>query len=142
MSEAQVLNKLVQAGYGVSQPFDDNQRYDFIVDADGDLYRVQVKTARSGSSNETIRFDCSNSVANTSEVSHKEYTSEQIDSFIVYSPDLDKFYWVNVEETPSRDMTLRYKDPKGGNAKGINRCSDYALDENGPLAKSGKAPDS
>lgn len=77
LTEAAILNKLTHEGYAVSQPFDE-------------LYRLQAKTARPVPSRQgVIAFDCSNSVANTSEVSHKEYTSDEIDAFVVYSPDLD-----------------------------------------------------
>ena len=45
-SEAVVLAELIQAGYKVSIPFGEDQRYDLILDDAGVLSRVQVKTDR------------------------------------------------------------------------------------------------
>jgi len=125
LTEAAVLQKLMQEGYSISQPFDDNQRYDFIADSGNELYRVQAKTARMKEGK--LKFDCANSVANTVEMKKKTYTSDDIDSFVVYSPDLESIYWVPVEETPETAMTLRLEETKSGQSKGINWAEDYKL---------------
>jgi hypothetical protein len=46
-SEAIIMAKLLEVGYGVLMPFGDNRRYDLVIeDADGKFYRIQCKTAR------------------------------------------------------------------------------------------------
>ena len=45
-SELAVASELIAQGYGVSFPFGHNHQYDLIVDKDGSLYRIQVKTAK------------------------------------------------------------------------------------------------
>jgi len=45
-SELAVASELIAQGYGVSFPFGHNHQYDLIVDKDGSLYTVQVKTAK------------------------------------------------------------------------------------------------
>jgi len=121
LTEAAILNGLMENGFAVSQPFDDNQRYDFIVDDDGELYRVQAKTARL--KEDKLIFDCANTVANTVEMTKKTYDESDIDVFVVYSPDLDKLYWVPVTESPKSSMTLRIE----GKHHKSNYAEDYRL---------------
>ena len=46
-SEAILIAKLLEVGYGVLTPFGDNRRYDLVIeDADGNFHRVQCKTGR------------------------------------------------------------------------------------------------
>ena len=45
-SELAVASELMMKGYGVLFPFGHNHQYDLIVDKGGDLYRIQVKTAK------------------------------------------------------------------------------------------------
>jgi hypothetical protein len=45
MAESRFLAKAVSLGFGVAKPWGDSERYDFIVDAGGRLWRVQVKSA-------------------------------------------------------------------------------------------------
>lgn len=44
-AESAFLAKAIQMGFGVSKPWGDSDRYDFVVDAGGRLWRVQVKSA-------------------------------------------------------------------------------------------------
>ncbi|WP_435130272.1 group I intron-associated PD-(D/E)XK endonuclease [Halobaculum sp. D14] len=45
-SELAVASELMMMGHGVSFPFGHDHQYDLIVDKDGTLYRIQVKTAK------------------------------------------------------------------------------------------------
>ena len=45
LTELQCITYLYQLGYKCSIPYGENSRYDFIVDIDGILIRVQVKTS-------------------------------------------------------------------------------------------------
>lgn len=45
-SELAVASELIMKGYGVSFPFGHNHQYDLIIDKDGDLYAIQIKTAK------------------------------------------------------------------------------------------------
>jgi len=127
LTEAAVLHKLMSEGYTVSQPFDDNQRYDFIIDDNGNLERIQVKTARYDDG--CVIFDCANSVANTVKTSKKTYTPDEIDAFIVYSPDIDEFYRIDVEDANKSSMRLQVSDDisKFISEDRINWASDYSI---------------
>src|SRR5260370_37668620 len=44
-SEAIIIAKFLEVGYGVLTPFGDNRRYDLVIEgADGNFYRIQCKT--------------------------------------------------------------------------------------------------
>jgi PD-(D/E)XK endonuclease len=45
-SEAAILSELVRRGCAVLLPFGVNQRYDLVLDIDGELVKVQCKTGR------------------------------------------------------------------------------------------------
>lgn len=47
MAEAAFLSKVTALGFGISKPWGDSERYDFIVDVKGRIFRVQVKSAHS-----------------------------------------------------------------------------------------------
>lgn len=101
-TEGLILARLLQQGYSVSMPFGDNQRYDFIVDDCGKLYRCQCKTGRL--KNGSVRFNvCS---TNWNQKTRRSYHG-QIELFLVYCPQIEKFYKVPIEECGSVEMTLR-----------------------------------
>ena len=45
-SEAAVFGALVERGYRILLPFGVNQRYDMVLDNDGELLKAQIKTGR------------------------------------------------------------------------------------------------
>ena len=45
IGEAKAISWLVEHGISVSIPFGDNERYDLVIDNNGSLERVQVKTS-------------------------------------------------------------------------------------------------
>jgi hypothetical protein len=45
LAEARFLARAMDLGFVVSKPFGDSARYDFVVDCDGRLSRVQIKSA-------------------------------------------------------------------------------------------------
>ena len=56
-SEAFIIAKLIEVGYGVLTPFGDNLRYDLVMeDADGIFYRIQCKTGWMDEAKTVIKF--------------------------------------------------------------------------------------
>jgi len=90
ISEIMVLSALIRAGYYVSVPFGENQRYDLIAEKDNVLYRVQVKTGRLRKG--AILFACYSSHSHRGG-SMRRYAGE-IDFFGVYCPDVDSTYLI------------------------------------------------
>lgn len=126
LTEAIVLSRLLEFGVDVSQPFGDNSRYDFIADVDGELSRVQVKTAREEhSGNGTIVFNTQSVKSNISQNRTEDYNGD-IDAFVAYYPDTDTCYWVDIDEAAKSEMCLRVNEA-GNNHPSINWAEDYEL---------------
>lgn len=106
-TEISIIHELVMAGYGVSLPFGDNDPYDIIVDDDGDLYRVQCKTAWLTSVG-TIRFNTHSQTIRDGEYVETTYPDE-IDAFAVRAPHNHMIYWVDIQDATDQKMDLRYE---------------------------------
>ena len=72
-TEITVAAYLLQLGYNVSQPFCQDSKYDLIVDANGKLLRLQVKTARQ-SSQTSITFNCRSTTTNVRNCKSRRYS--------------------------------------------------------------------
>lgn len=124
-SEAMALSNLMSAGLSVSIPFGDNDRYDLLVDDNGDIYRVQVKTGRVSGS--TVNFKCRSCTTVNGEDTYNEYTEEEIDAYVVCCAERDEVYWVPVEDAGSSQMDLRFEGNL--NHSRVNAAQDYLLTE-------------
>lgn len=109
VSEAIALARYVELGFNVSQPFGDNARYDLIVDKDGELIRVQVKTGRSDGT--CITFPCRSSSAHGG--GPRRHYRGQADVFAVYCPETGQVYEVDVEQCGLTAQSLRLGEKEG-----------------------------
>lgn len=111
-------------GFTVCVPICEDSRYDFIVDINGKLIRVQCKTCSLLENQNGIKFSTRSCRSNTQTNLQREYTKEEIDYFYTYYN--GKSYLVKVEETSS-EKTLRFSNlNKNSN---INLAEDYELEK-------------
>lgn len=129
LTEMQCMSAFMAQGCGVSIPFGDNSKYDFIADVDGYLLKIQVKTASLKDGN-AIKFSCRSTHVNCTGVKNIRYSANDIDYFATYWD--NQCYLVPIEEC-SVEKTLRFAPPKNGQTKGITFAKDYLL--NVQLAK-------
>lgn len=125
VTELQVALAFIQHGYVVSQPLIDT-RYDFIIDKDHKLYRIQVKTCHTSVDESCITFNTSNSHTNTKGTSNRNYKGEADYFATIYNGGC---YLVPVDECGNRGKTLRIKEPKNGNVCGISFLKDYTIEK-------------
>lgn len=123
LTEMQCMSAFMAQGCGVSIPFGDNSKYDFIADVDGHLLKIQVKTASLKDGN-AIKFSCRSTHVNCTGIKNIRYSANDIDYFATYWD--NKCYLVPVEEC-SVEKTLRFAPPKNGQTKGITFAKDYLL---------------
>lgn len=123
LTEMQCMSAFMAQGCGVSIPFGDNSKYDFIADVDGHLLKIQVKTASLKDDN-AIKFSCRSTHVNCTGIKNIRYSANDIDYFATYWD--NKCYLVPVEEC-SVEKTLRFAPPKNGQTKGITFAKDYLL---------------
>ena len=123
LTELQCLSAFVEQGCGVSIPYGDNSKYDFIADIDGKLLKIQVKTSSLKDEN-AIMFSCRSTHVNCKGTINERYTSQDIDFFATYWN--NQCYLIPVNEC-SVSKTLRFTPPKSGQLKGITFAKDYEL---------------
>ena len=127
LTELQCITAFYKLGYQVSIPYGENSSYDFIADVNGKLIRVQVKTSSIKKNTQgAISFaTTSTRINSTQNITHR-YTKEEIDYFATYWE--DKCYLIPIEETASREKTLRFIPPANGQIKGITFAKEYELE--------------
>lgn len=128
-NELKCILAFMQLGYHCSIPYGNEARYDFIVDLNGKLLRIQCKNSHNPTSRGEIKTDCItfstvSATINTKETIKKAYTSEEIDYFATSFN--DKVYVIPVEECSQGTKTLRFSPPNNGN---LNYChaEDYEI---------------
>lgn len=72
------MTAFIDLGYPVSIPYGDCERYDFVVDVNGQMLRIQCKTARIRYGGESFSIDCRRN--NT----HNYYQEGEVDYFATY----------------------------------------------------------
>ena len=122
-TELQCQTYFTQKGYNVSVPLGEDCRYDLIVDIEGILIRVQVKTCSIHSTG--IKIPCHSTQVNTQTTKQKSYNKEQIDYFATYYN--NNCYLIKVEEC-STDKTLSFEN-KRVNQHSVSFIEDYLADK-------------
>lgn len=99
---AQILATFLAADMTVLIPFGDNQRYDLVVDEDGQFIRVQCKTAR-------FQGDCFifSTCSNNWNTKKKKSYKGQADIFAVYLVEKHHVYIFNVNNCPNNTCNVR-----------------------------------
>ena len=130
-SEAIIMAKLLEVGYGILTPFGDNRRYDLVIeDADGNFYRIQCKTGWLENDGAYIEFAASSSYYHTragrTGYGRKDYRG-QIDYFAVFSPDTKGVYLVPVEHVGKASGILRLQPTRNKQEKNVRWAKDYEI---------------
>jgi hypothetical protein len=123
-TEAAILAELVRRGYSVLIPFGTNQRYDLVVDLDGNFVRAQCKKGRLR--NGVVRFAVRSTRINSRGVFSRGYSGE-VEIFLVHCPETDRIYAVPVDDVPLTEGWLRVDATENGQARGVRWARDYEL---------------
>ena len=124
LSELIVATALARAGYLISLPIGENSRYDMIIDKDGELSRVQVKTGRVR--NGAILFNTYSSHYHRNDGACKSYT-DQIDFFGVCCHELKSVYLIPIADTAPRSGSLRVRPTKNGQHSQVRWAQPYLI---------------
>lgn len=130
-TEMECMLECMKLGIQVSIPFGEDSRYDFIMDYNGKLYRIQSKHCSEIMDEDnqvvavkfkTVRQSGSNASIHT----RTKYTKDEIDFFSTSYA--GKCYLVPVEHCSNLKL-LRIVPPKNGQLKGVSFLKDYELSE-------------
>ena len=114
-------------GYYCSTPVDPSCRYDFIVDIEGKLLRIQSKTSSLYKNKlDSIIFSTCRTTTNTKETIQHTYTANEIDYFYTHYNGYD--FLIPVEEIKGTSKILRLTTPLNRNILNINIAYDYLID--------------
>lgn len=127
ISEMEVMLAFVKLGYDVSQPLNADSRYDCILDKNGKLYKIQIKTSHlSTSAKNSITFKCRSVTTTLNQYKENKYTANEIDYFATSWQ--NKIYLVPVEECSSQ-KTLHLEEKPIHPNKTWAYAEDYELNE-------------
>lgn len=122
ITELQCQTAFTQLGYNVSIPLGEDCRYDMIVDVEGKLIRVQVKTCHLNKTESGIEF-ATRSVqgGNTSHsVQTKRYDVNDIDYFATFWD--NKCYLIKVDDCQGVSRLLSFETKK------VNKADTYFIE--------------
>ena len=91
IGEAKALCKFIEKGIPVYIPFGDNEKSDLVVDFNGQLKRIQVKTSIKAEDGKMMFSLVSSTSHRQNGVKHI-YTNEEIDYFVCYNIERDKLF--------------------------------------------------
>jgi len=130
VTELLCIAKFIEMGYEVSIPYGNGAKYDFIADVNGELLKIQCKTASMVYKNgvydaDAFQFSCICTTTNTKGTVRHSYNNEQVDYFATCWK--DKVYLIPVDEC-STSKTLRLTPPLN---KGVtyNKAQDYEIEK-------------
>jgi hypothetical protein len=119
-----VLAQLVQQ-YPVLVPIGDNERYDLVIEKDGEFKRVQCKVGRY--KNGTIRFNAASTNLVKGKWVRNNYKG-QVEYFGVYCPTLKKVYLVPIQDVVvNNEASLRVDALARNRTKGILWAAGYEI---------------
>jgi hypothetical protein len=99
IAEAVFTAECLKKGWVVSKPYGDNCRYDAILDRGSGLERIQVKSSTFSRERGVIQAATRRIYNNqTKGQICNTYDKKDIDAFIIYSPELNKLYFVPIDE--------------------------------------------
>jgi len=125
ISEAEIIVALLKLGKTVLKPIGDNNRYDLVIEEDGNFFRVQCKTGKMV--NGSIRVAVKSIYLSSKGPVIKNYKG-QVEFFAVYCPQIDKVYLVPEEEVGVNQISLRVEATKQNHPK-IRWAKQYEIGE-------------
>ena len=133
IGRAKVIAEAMMRGMMVSVPFSEDCRYDLIVDRNGSLERVQVKTTTSDGETVVVKCRSTSSWSSKTRSTHR-YTSEDIEWLVTYDITTDACYFVPATELGGgrTQLRLRLAPTRNGQRQGIRWASDYRSWERKP----------
>lgn len=125
ITEQRFILYCMERNIPISKPLNNNLPYDCIIDMNGRLLKIQVKTGYNNKVENGFVFNTCSTSKNYTEITTKDYKG-LIDGFITWYKDLpDKFFYIPIEKVPSGSMNMYYGDSPKNNQ---NYVYDYDFD--------------
>jgi hypothetical protein len=134
IAEAAITAEAVRLGLVVLRPFPEGRRYDLVIDTDERLLRVQCKWGRrKGSVIVVMLTTCRHTPHG---YVRSKYTADEIDGVAVYCHELDRCYFLPIDQVAGRSaIQLRLLPAANNQEAAINYAAEY---EFGAIAQLGE----
>lgn len=109
ISEQKFVLYCLEKDIPICKPIGNNLPYDFIIDYNNKLLKIQVKTAYKSSVQDVWIFNTRSTSKNYTEVTTHNYT-DLIDYFAVVNVDKNEIIFVHVNEVSAGSMRIYYGD--------------------------------
>ena len=126
ITEQQVAMEFLKLGILVSKPLVQSSKYDFIVDINHKLYKIQVKTS-TFKENAYLQFTTHTSHTNTQGTLNLSYSKDDVDFFATMYE--NQCYLIPFELCGKRAQRLRFIPTKNKQTEGILFVKDYHLED-------------
>jgi hypothetical protein len=122
IAETAIIHAATKLGIDIYRPV--GGRCDFVLDLSGRLVRVQVKwAARRG---DVIVVPCRSCRRTRQGMLHRPYTADEIDAFAAYCQDVDRCFYLPIEEfARSQAVQLRLAPTRNNQQQRINWAEHY-----------------
>jgi hypothetical protein len=124
LTELECQKAFIDAGCSVSIPLGNFDKYDMIVDVDGKLLKIQVKSSVYDEIGKSLHMACRTTTTNTKKTVYRTYSKDDIDYFATYWD--GKCYLIPVEEC-STVKYIRFEPPKNCQWSQITWGPDYEI---------------
>lgn len=126
ITEQQVAVEFLKLGILVSRPLVQSSRYDFIVDINHKLYKIQVKTG-SYKEDAYLEFATSTSHTNTKGTLNLHYSEDDVDFFATMYE--GQCYLIPFHLCGKRSQRIRFVPTKNGQITGVLFAKDFHLED-------------
>jgi PD-(D/E)XK endonuclease len=134
IAEARIAAEAVKLGFDVYRPVAEGGRYDLIVDVGHRLLRVQCKWG--ARKNSVVDVSLATSRCTPRGHVRTTYDASEIDGFAVYCEDLERCFWLPIDEFAGRSHAqLRISPTRNGQRAGLLLAERYPL---GAIAQLGE----
>lgn len=126
ITEQQVALEFLKLGILISKPLVQSSRYDFIVDINNKLYKIQVKTG-TFKEDSYLEFATSTSHTNCQGTLNLSYSKEDVDFFATMYE--GQCYLIPFELCGKRNQRIRFIPTKNNQTKGVLFAKDFRLED-------------
>ena len=116
----------LEHGYLISIPNVPYQ-YDFLVDINGKIFKIQAKTAIEEKDHSGIIFKVCSLTHNNNGYTRRNYSKNDVDYFMTYYE--NDYYLIPFSECGVKEKKLRFIPPKNGQIKGISFAKDFLAEK-------------
>ena len=126
ITEQKVALEFLKLGILVSKPLVQSSKYDFIIEVNHNLYKIQVKTG-TYKENAYLEFSTSTSHTNTKGTLNLCYTEKEVDFFATMYE--NQCFLIPYYLCGKRAQRIRFVPTKNGQTKGILFAKDFHLED-------------